>query len=594
LRRLLDRYHVLVRPGTAWRWWLVVALALLVSGLEALGAVLVYALTGLASEPGGTIELPLLGDLRDQVPGWENDQLVVATAIGVAIFFVVRGLAVLLQTYTQVRVANAAAVDLATQLLDRYLRVPYDFHLQRNSSELIRNTTESVTEILNTVLVPAVRLFAESVLVLVLTGVLIATAPREALLAVAVLGPVVFIVLRLVQPRIARLGAIKQRESAVSIQLLQDSLHGYRDVTLLDRREHFTDAYRASRLTVTRTGYLRAALSARPKAIIEAIVVSLIAAFLAVSVRRGDATQSLAVVGLFGYAALRLMPALEKLVKNLNDLRFGRAALDDVTADLAIATRDGVRSAAALPFTRALTLDRVTFTHPGNTTPTLEAIDLSVGCGTSLGIVGATGAGKSTLVDVMVGLATPTAGLVHIDDVDLRGHEAAWQRNIGLVSQEVFLLDDTLRRNIALGVPDGDIDEAAVLEAVELAQLRDLLNSLPDGLASRVGERGMRVSGGQRQRIAIARALYPRPQVLVFDEGTAALDNATEAEVTAALARLQENHTIITIAHRLTTVRDHDRIVHLDEGRVSALGTYEELLRDSPGFRQLARVQDHP
>ncbi len=355
-------------------------------------------------------------------------------------------------------------------------------------------------------------------------------------------------------------------------------MHGYRDITVLGRQDHFLASYRTARRGIARARYLRATLSDLPRVSIETVVVGLIAAFLIISTRtQDDSAGSLAVLGLFAYAALRIMPALNKVVNNLNLIRFGRAAVDDVQADLALPVPDVDDGAGRLGFNQELALQQVSFRYPGADQPTLLDLDLMIRKGESIGIVGATGAGKSTLVDLIVGLSIATSGSITVDGVDLTGRAPAWQRNIGMVSQQVFLLDDTLRRNIALGLPDDRIDEVRIREAVGLAQLDDFVASLPDSLDTMVGERGIRVSGGQRQRVAIARALYGRPSVLIFDEGTSALDNLTEAMLIEALAGLREDHTIITVAHRLSTVQDYDRIVFMRDGRIDDIGTFVEL-----------------
>ena len=588
------RYSGLIAPGTRRRWVGVVVFALFVSGLEAVGAVLVFALVSLATDPSGSVALPVVGDLRSLVPNSTPEQLVTWTAVGVSVFFLLRGAAVLTQTYVQARVANATSVELSTRLLGRYLRMPYSFHLRRNSSELIRNANEAVNEILGSILMPMVRLLAEGTVVIGLLIVLLITAPVPTLLAATTLIPLVVVVLRITQPRIGRLGAISQLESGRSIQALQQSLHGFRDITVLGRQAFFLATFRVSRERMARTRYLRALLGDVPRIVIEAVVIGLIAAFMVISTLFGDGPQgSLAVVGLFAYAALRIMPALNKVVTNLNSIRFGQAALDDVQEDLRQPYRPAdAQDGGRLPFRDALVFDDVTFCYPGVQEPTLEGINLVIRRSQSVGIVGATGAGKSTLVDLLVALSSPTEGRITVDGIDLDGNETAWQRNLGMVSQQVFLLDDTLRRNIALGVAEEDIDESRLALAVQSAQLREFTDSLPDGLETWVGEQGVRVSGGQRQRVAIARALYLQPEVLVFDEGTSALDNLTEAALVSSLADLRDDHTLITVAHRLSTVQDYDQIVHLHGGRILDIGTFEELVGRSPEFRRLARIAD--
>ena len=586
----VDRYLSLIQPGTRRRWVGVVLLAVLVSGIEAVGAVLVYGLVSLTTDPAKGIELPVMGDVRRLLPPLPQDQLIVAMAVGVGLFFVVRAVIVLGQRYFEERTIQTTGVDLSARLLQRYLRLPYSFHLRRNSSELIRNANDSVGEVLGSILAPGVRILSNGMVALTLIILLLATAPLATGLAFLLIAPVVLVTMRVVQPRLKRQGLISQRAAARSYQALQQSLHGYRDITVLGRQEYFLEVFRSARLTIAGTRYRRAILSSFPRVAIEAAVIVFIAAFITVTTALGDgAERSLPILGLFAYAALRIMPAINGIVSSLNAMRFGRAALDHVQTDLAAPLPSSLGSAERLPFRAELRIEQVNFQYDGTDAPTLHDIDLVIPRGTSVGIVGATGAGKSTLVDLLVGLAVPTTGCVTVDEQDLTGREAAWQRNIGLVSQQVFLLDDTLRANIALGVDASEVDENRVQEAVHLAQLEEFVASLPAGLDTMVGERGVRVSGGQRQRVAIARALYPEPSVLVFDEGTAALDNLTEAALIDALARLRRTHTIITVAHRLSTVQDFDRIVFMRDGRIEDVGRFAELGARNEHFRRLAR-----
>jgi ABC-type multidrug transport system fused ATPase/permease subunit len=588
-----QRYLNLIEPGMRARWGGVVILAVVVSGLEAVGAVLVYGLVSLSTDPGASIDAPVVGDVTRWLPDLPHDRLVGLASALVAAFFIARALIVLGQRFFEAKTTQLTGVDLQSRLLARYLRLPYAFHLRRNSSELIRNTSESVGEILGSVLGPAVRIITDGLVIAAMLAVLLLTAPVATALATLLLLPLVFFTLRVVQPRMKSLGSISQRESARSYQALQQGLHGYRDITVLGRQEFFLDAYRDARLTIARARYRRSALSSFPRVSIEALAITFIAGFVGLSTFVGDGSaRSLPVIGLFAYAALRIMPAINHIVSSLNSMRFGGAALEDVEADLSMPVPTSVGAVSRLPFEHEVRFEGVEFTYEGTDHPTLHAIELTIRRGESVGIVGATGSGKSTLVDLLVGLSTPTAGRITVDGVDLLGHEAEWQRDIGLVSQQMFLLDDTLRRNIALGVTDEDIDEDQVLAAVRLAQLEEFVASLPDGLDTTVGERGVRVSGGQRQRVAIARALYRRPAVLVFDEGTSALDNLTEAALTEALTRLRADHTIITVAHRLSTVQDYERIVFMSGGRIVDIGPYEDLARRSPDFRRLARWSD--
>ncbi|MGH8914194.1 MAG: ABC transporter ATP-binding protein, partial [Acidimicrobiia bacterium] len=273
-------------------------------------------------------------------------------------------------------------------------------------------------------------------------------------------------------------------------------------------------------------------------------------------------------------------------------LQFATAALDAVYADLVMLDQVDRQlpseQPTSLPFRNEIALEGVGYSYAEADREAVQEVDLRIRRGDFVGICGPTGGGKTTLVDLMTGLLEPTSGVIRVDGRDIANHVRGWQVNLGVVPQNLFLLDDSLRRNIALGIPDDLIDEQAVDEAIRLAQLDDFVASLPKGLDAQVGELGVRLSGGQRQRVAIARALYRRPNVLVFDEGTSALDNVTEAQLVEMLEQVRGERTIMVVAHRLSSVRACDYIVFVDDGRVIAVAPFGELIETNPAFRDMA------
>ena len=580
---LIGRDH----PG---RWVLLVALALLVSGFEIVGALLVYALLALVVDPGGAIDLPLVGDLRAYFPTLGERSLLLVTVAAMAVFFLLRSVVRVGATYVQTRVAHNAGARLSNRLVEGYLRWPYAMHLRRHSSELIRNGHQAVLEMVQSLLLPLIKVIAEAVLVAAMLILLTFVAPTATALAVLVVGGAAGLLLLVVQPRLRRLGAINHETSKATLSAIQQSLHGVRDIKVLARESYFARVYGRSRLRMARARYLQLTAAQLPTIVIETALLGFILLFFALALLRGTPAQdTLSVLGLFAYVGLRLQPSLRDVVAGLNSLKYSAAPLEDLHADLlAVEATAAQPDGDPLPFTDQVLLDGVSFRYEGTTSPALTDIDLAIHPGEQIGISGPTGGGKTTLVDVLTGLLEATSGRVLVDGRDLREHARAWQRNLGIVPQMVFLIDDTLRRNIAFGVSDGEIDEEALKEAIHLAQLEEFVGELPDGLETTVGERGVRVSGGQRQRIAIARALYRRPSVLVFDEGTSALDNATEAQLMTAIEGLRGQHTIILIAHRLSTVRTCDRVIFVEHGRVTGSGTYDELVREHPAFRHMA------
>jgi ATP-binding cassette subfamily C protein len=315
-------------------------------------------------------------------------------------------------------------------------------------------------------------------------------------------------------------------------------------------------------------------------------------ALIALNRSAEGAASILPLVSLYAYTGFRVIPAAHRIAVQINNLRWGLSVTAPLVKDLQQLERLGSPDLAGprIEFRDRLEATDVEFSYEGTETPVLQRVSLTIRRGESVAIVGATGAGKTTLVDVLIGLLPPRRGTVTVDGVSIAERLAGWHQNIGYVPQTPFVLDDTLRRNVALGLADGDIDDEAVSRALTVARLQDLRRILPQGLDTVLGERGIRLSGGERQRISIARALYRDPALVVFDEATSSLDPATERDLTQALDALRGSRTLIVIAHRLTTVERCDRVVLLSAGRIAAEGTYAELAMTSAAFRAVAAL----
>ncbi len=583
------------------RFLIVWLFATLVTGLEAVSAVLVLVLMRLVLEPGTVPQVPMIGDPTRWFPSQSYEELVLGFAVMFAAFFLLRAVLFLAQEYGIARVSENTGVILAHRLVAGYLTMPYGFHLRRNSAELVRNAYDNVQELVRYVLNPMATLVAESILVVALLGVLLVASPLATLAAAGLMGLTVLAMFAFVQPRLKLFGKRRQEGARSAIQHLQQALGGLRDIKVLHRERSFSESFRRARREMAEASNSRHVLMYVPRVSIETSFLLFVLGVLVVGVMRGSAADVLPVLGLFAYAGVRLQPSLQKIAAALNNFRYAEtivgALLDDFrliessTAgtsqedDHPHATTDALEP---LPVRREIRFEDVTFRYEDDGPPALEHVNIAIRKGESIGIAGATGGGKTTLLDLLCGLLIPTDGTITVDGVDLSRHTRAWQRNIGVVHQSSFLIDDTLRANVAFGVPDHAIDHELLWGAIEMAELTDVVKGLPDGIDTFVGERGIRLSGGQRQRVALARALYRQPRLLILDEGTSALDNATEARVIENLQRLHGDTTLVMVAHRLTTIMRCDRILFLENGHVRAAGTYEELKRHSPSFRAMA------
>lgn len=588
VRQTTRKVRALLGPGKQTRWLLLVAMAVAVSVAEMVSTLMVFTLLGRLVGDASDVSLPVLGDVGRHLP-WEGTNLLAALGVATVLTFIGRSGLILAQQYAQFRVAENTGARLSTRLFDAYLAMPYEFHLQRNSSELVRNVFDSVRRFVEQGLIPGVRVLGKLAIVVGVFVVLVVTSPLTTAFAVATLGPLIWVIIRSVHPRVERLGRTAQSMAQRNLQSLQQSLHGVRDITVLGREDAFVRSYRQDRWELASAQYLRLTAAQVPRVAIETGIVVFIVGFVWVAaIAQGGVAQALPLLGLFGYAAARLMPELQSITQGLNAIKFVGPAVNDLFSDLSILDAQAGKERGPvrpLEFTKELTVEGLRYRYPAAEVDALVNVWLRILPGQSVGVIGPTGGGKSTLMDVLLGLLCPTEGNVYVDGIDIHDHARAWQANLGVVPQMVFLVDDTVRANIALGSAADEINEEALAEAVSMAQLEEFVASLPHGLDTEVGERGVRVSGGQRQRLAIARALYRRPGVLVFDEGTSALDKETEAALMASLDNLRGERTLITVAHRLTTVENCDTVLLISDGRLADKGTFRELASRNPALR---------
>ncbi|WP_290652172.1 ABC transporter ATP-binding protein [Aquisalimonas sp.] len=482
---------------------------------------------------------------------------------------------------------------LGKRLLETYLRQPYAYFLDRHSGDMAKSILSEVDQLVLNVFRPGMQMIAYLFVVIAIVALLVAVNPWLALGVAVVIGGMYALVFTAVRGVLGRVGRDRAQANAERFTAASEALGGIKDIKLLGREHAYLARFDGPSSRQARHQATNRTLAQVPKFLIEAIsfggIIALALILLATQGGTGsDALgEILPVFGLYAFAGYRLLPAAQHIYAGLAKLRFGAAAVDGIYQDLhqrAALAELHKRAPEALVPRRTIALDNIHYTYPNAERPALRDINLEIPVGSSVGIIGTTGAGKTTLVDVFLGLLRPTQGAITVDgqpvtDANLR----AWQQALGYVPQEIFLTDSTVAENIALGVPPEQIDYEQVIRCARLAQLHAfIMNDMPKQYASVVGERGVRLSGGQRQRIGIARALYHEPPVLVFDEATSALDNRTEQAVMEAIEALAHQKTIILIAHRLTTVKACDQVALLDQGQVAALGPFDVLQREHP------------
>lgn len=489
--------------------------------------------------------------------------------------------------------------SISERLLETYLRQPYAFFLSRNSSDMAKSILSEVDQLVGNVFRPGMMMVAYSAVAAAIIMLLIVMDPMLAAIVACAFGGLYGLVYLVVHGLLGRAGQARVGANRERYQAAGEALGGIKDIKLLGRENAYLQRFRGPSVRYSKYQVINHTASQVPGILVEAVAFgSIIVLTLWLLATHGGAGSGalggiLPLLGLYAFAGLRLKPALQQVYQGFARLRFGTGAIEAVYQDLmhraSLAEIQRHVSMALIP-RQAVALKNVSYTYPNAATPALAEIDLDIPVGSSVGLVGATGAGKTTLVDLLLGLLRPTQGAITVDgesvtDENLRG----WQQALGYVPQEIFLTDATVTENIALGVPQEHIDQDQVARCARMAQLHDfIMEEMPQQYATVVGERGVRLSGGQRQRIGIARALYHNPSVLVFDEATSALDSLTERAVMEAIEGLRHQKTIILIAHRLSTVRSCEKVVLLEKGRMIAAGGFEELKMRSERFRSMA------
>lgn len=493
--------------------------------------------------------------------------------------FGVKAAFVALLSWWQAQFAYGTQATLSERLFSGYLHQPWAFHLQRNSAQLIRNVTTEVS-MFSYVLGGSMVLLTEGLTALGIGILLFTVEPTGALILTITVGLAGWLFQRFTQARSVRWGEARQFHEGLRLQHLQQGFGSAKELKLLRREEDFVARYAEHNLGGANVAARQQTLQQVPRLWLELLAITGLAGIVLFKIYVGARLdQLLPTLGLFAAAAFRIMPSVNRVINSIQTLRYSLPVVDVLTEETSL-LNETPRAAdvGTLPFNVDVRLEAVSFGYPDSPRLALDDVTLRIEHGTSIGIVGESGAGKSTLVDVILGLLIPPTGKVFVDGVNIQTNLRGWHSRIGYVPQMISLTDDTLRRNIAFGVPANEINDHAINKALVAAQLDGFVRDLPLGVETVIGERGVRLSGGQRQRIGIARALYHEPSLLVLDEATSALDTATEQEVMKAVNALHGDKTILIVAHRLSTLADCDQILRLDHGKLVEVGNARQIL----------------
>jgi ABC-type multidrug transport system fused ATPase/permease subunit len=574
-----------------------------ISGLELFGTGMIGPFIAVATNPELIESNAWLNSAYQYSRLNSKDQFLLLLGAIVVIAFYLKAFFAFNAQLTIFRFSHGLKGELSNKLMKAYLNAPYSFHLRTNSASLIHDITATTDSVCIGFAISLLTSINNSLITLALVFLLIKTNAM-ALLLILLLLIVLVGLYRLTRNRLDRWGKDGWQAANRMIHMLNHGIGGFKETRIIGCEPYFIERMQEQTKKYAVNTTLAQGYGNLPRFVVEAVMISFLVGFtfIFINLNRGEEKSLTAVLGIFTLASVRLLPAIGNLVSGINIARSNAFAVDKLFFDFKELEEENlvpefdsthrldstqrpagllsVQSKPSISLQDEIVLDRVSFEYPNVRRKALDKISLTIRKGQSIGLIGKSGAGKTTLVDVLLGLFTPQTGDIRVDGISIYSNLRAWQNLLGYVPQSIFLIDDTLERNIAFGVPDHLIDQNRLKRAIEMAQLSEVVKQLPDGVKTIVGERGVLLSGGQRQRVGIARVLYHEREILVFDEATAALDTETEKLVTEATKSLSGTKTIIIIAHRLSTIMHCDQIYQLEQGRIVKSGSYQEVVHE--------------
>lgn len=564
--------------------------------MEALGIGLIGPFLRVASSPEVILETQWLDWIYKRLPLQTVEQFVPVLGLAIAIIFVLKSALYFYSKTYIIRFSFEQKGKLCLRLLNAYLSVPYTFHLNHNTSALIKNIIVETNKFCNHCLLQILTIASNITVILVLIILLLKTSSSFFCMILMAFLPFVFIFYGFGK-RFKLWGKQSSDSQKGIIRIINHSLGGIKETRVIGCESYFEEQMAHQVEILERSTTLFQSFQILPKVAIETFLVLAIIAFISLSFLQPSEQEVTSVLGIFAIASIRFIPSVSGVIQGIGNLQNNAYALNMLYSDLKELEKVGMQRCIKhseieakpsfkeqpITFRDKIQLKQIAYRYPFAKTAALKDISLTLHKGQSVALIGKSGAGKTTLVDVILGLLEPEFGDICVDGVSIYRDIRSWQNLVGYIPQSIFLIDDTIERNIAFGVPDHLIDSERLNQSIKAAQLQELIEQLPNGVKTWVGERGARLSGGQRQRIGIARALYHQREILVLDEATSALDNETENLVTEAIESLFGNRTVIIIAHRLSTVKKCD-IVHLmEKGSIVKSGTYREVVCEEDG-----------
>lgn len=552
----------------------IILLMLIGAGLEALGVGAVMPVLALMSDETYLQKHQDIVSIASIYGIDTHTDFIIASALALIIVYIVKNVFLTYEINTQISFALKRQVSLSKKLLALYLNKPYYFHLENNSSVLIRNVCNFVEQVISSLLLSEFYLLAEIVTAIGIWLMIFFVDAITALSMAVIMGCLICSTVYFMQRTIKSQGVVRSKHSASLLKWLNQSLGSIKETKVMGKEIFFLNKFC---MAYDKYGNAHARyqfLSQLPRMIIEVLAISALLSLIIIKLLAGSAPAEIVpLLGAISLAAFRLMPSATRIIAYSNNIQYFTPVLNEIYDDLVFVQREKnklcvpqEKSFSNFIFKDTVEISDLSFTYPGTKKRIFSGVSFVIHKGDFVGIVGQSGAGKTTFVDILLGLFTPEKGQILVDGIDIARNIKGWRKNIGYVPQNVYLIDGSIRENIALGVEKNEVNEDLIEKVIQMAELHEYIGALPDGINTTVGERGVKLSGGQRQRIGIARALYQQPEVLILDEATSALDNETEKSITDTILKFKGQITIIAIAHRLSTLAECDYKIDFQDG----------------------------
>lgn len=558
-----------------------IVLAMIVGAmLEAVGIGAILPLISLMGQPDFLVHHSEIGHIAEALGIVSHTQFIMVCAGGLIVLYLIKNAYMAWETKLQIDFSMRNQIKFSTEIMTNYLCKGYLFHLDHNSATLLRNVNAGGQVIYSTMLISTFTLLTELITAFTIWLMLVVVDAFTAVVVAGIMGAMMYGIIKAFRRNISKQAKIQNDFAAGYIKCVNQGLGAIKETKVMRKEKYFLEEFSRTYQQYGEANRKYLFINQLPRMIIETMVVSGLLVMIVAKLAMGSTPEEIVpLLGVLALAAFRLMPSANRIVNLFNTIKFQQPLFYELYPELMdIKERQESRKESyylsvqpKLKFEKSIQVNKLRFAYPEGREDVLRNVSFSIGKGDFAGIIGPSGAGKTTFVDILLGLLKPSDGNIKVDGQDIFDNIRSWQANLAYVPQSIYLIDGSVKENIALGVAPENIDNALIEKSLHMAELYDFVSELPEGMETRVGERGVKLSGGQRQRIGIARALYQQPEVLILDEATSALDNDTEKSITDTILKLKGQITIIAIAHRLSTLAECDYKIEFAEGKATVL-----------------------